>query len=579
MSTLPSTDLPSTDSASTSLETLAPTLADSLHPNRDFRLRRHRHLAISPLAAAAIASALAILGLATISSPILSLWSLWTTDPLKSIGMVVPALSFVLILRAWRRLGWEIGGSGFCWWGLALLVAIAVLVRLRDQTVLVLILSPQWSLYFPPNSLVVCLYGVGLVLLFGGPRLVRESLFPITLLLFSNPIPHVFNVWVDLPLQRASAHIARGFAMALGQPLSPDKLHLMFTPSFGMFIAPGCNGIRGAVTMGFIALVAGYLYRFRWSMHAAVVLGAIALGYLFNLLRLCVLVLFYMLALHVPSLQDHAENADYLIGAALFFLAVFLLYTVIQRLGRSPRTQQAETVAAQTPAPSLPASFYPRTAAMFVLAAIGLGLLIHTLTAPGASAAVLADERSMGQFPQTVGSYTLLRTWNENLLTGALLFHWAEYAPTAAPGTHIAIGISPVLGSHDTLICHSARGEDPLWHGQQSLKTEALEPVNFSTAFYNDGATQFLEATTLCNGASCGEYSTPAAHFGFVWSKPHPETLFSQDPQRPIPILVKAETIDTTLPATVARQQLSADVSAFLAGIDLDALTQPYRRH
>jgi exosortase J len=578
MSTLPSTDLPSTDSASTSLETLAPTLADPPHPNRDFSLRRHRHLAISPLAAAAIASALAILGLATISSPILSLWSLWTTDPLKSIGMVVPAVSFVLILRAWRRLGWEIDGSGACWWGLALLVTIAVLVRLRDQTVLVLILSPQWSLYFPPNSLVVFLYGVGLVLLFGGPRLVRESLFPLTLLLFSNPIPHVFNVWVDLPLQRASAHIARGFAMALGQPLSPDKLHLMFTPSFGMFIAPGCNGIRGAVTMGFIALVAGYLYRFRWSTHATVVLGAIALGYLFNLLRLCVLVLFYMLALHLPSLQDHAENADYLIGAALFFLAVFLLYTIIQRLGRSPRTQQAETVAAQTPAPSLPASFYPRTAAMFVLAAIGLGLLIHTLTAPGASAAVLADERSIGQFPQTAGSYTLLRTWNENLLTGALLFHWAEYAPTAAPGTHIAIGISPVLGSHDTLICHSARGEDPLWHGQQTLKTEAPEPVNFSTAFYNDGATQFIEATTLCNGASCGEYSTPSAHFGFVWSKPHPETLFSQDPQRPIPILVKAETIDTTLPANAARQQLSADVSAFLAGIDLDALTQPYRR-
>jgi len=519
-----------------------------------------------------IASTLAILGLATISSPILSLWSLWTTDPLKSIGMAVPVVSFVLILRVWRRIGWAMEGS---WWGLALLVATALLVRLRDQTVLVLILSPQWSLYFPPNSLVVCLYGVGLVLLFGGPRLVRESLFPLTLLLFLNPIPHVFNVWVDLPLQRASAHIARAFAMALGQPLSPDKLHLMFTPSFGMFIAPGCNGIRGAVTMGFIALVAGYLYRFRWSTHAAVVLGAITLGYVFNLFRLCVLVLFYVLALHIPSLQDHAENADYLIGAALFFLAVFLLYTVIQHLGRSSRGKPAEPVA-QTP--SLPASFYPRAAAMSILAAIGLGLLAHTLTASGASAAVLADERSMGPFPQTVGSYTLLRTWNENLLTGALLFHWAEYAPTAVPGTHIAIGISPVLGSHDTLICHSARGEDPLWHGQQSLKTEAQQPINFSTALYNDGATQFLEATTLCNGVSCGEYSTPSTHFGFVWSKPHPKTLFSQDPQRPIPILVKAETIDTTLPASAARQQLSAEVSAFLAGIDLDALTQPYRR-
>ena len=103
----------------------------------------------------------------------------------------------------------------------------------------------------------------GLALLFGGQGLVRAAWFPLALLVAVNPVPHVFNVYVDLPLQRASAHVARAFAMALGQPLSPDKLRLMFTPEFGMFIAPGCNGIRGAVTMGLIALVAGYLYRFK----------------------------------------------------------------------------------------------------------------------------------------------------------------------------------------------------------------------------------------------------------------------------------------------------------------------------
>src|SRR6202453_4574915 len=134
----------------------------------------------------------------------------------------------------------------------------------------------------PPHSLVAFAYGAGVVLLFGGPRLFRAALFPLVLLWFVNPIPHIFNVYVDLPLQRASAHVARGFAMALGQPLSPDKLRLMFTPDFGMFIAPGCNGIRGAVTMGLIALVAGYLYRFRWRAHAAVVLRAVLLGYGFH---------------------------------------------------------------------------------------------------------------------------------------------------------------------------------------------------------------------------------------------------------------------------------------------------------
>jgi exosortase J len=133
------------------------------------------------------------------------------------------------------------------------------------------------------------------------------------------------------------------------------------------------------------------------------------------------------------------------------------------------------------------------------------------------------------------------------------------------------------MGSHDTLICHSARGEDPLWRDQLTLPTVGNVAVNFSGSFFNDGATQYLEATTICNGGSCGEYSSDRAHFGLVYSKPTTQALFSQDPQRPIPILLRAETIDTTLPAELARQQLMTAMRSFLSSVDLDGLTQPYR--
>lgn len=539
-----------------------------------------RGVAISPQSAAACVAALAILGVATIWSSGVILWAMWTTDALKSIGMVIPVVSFLLILRAWRSLGWEMQGS---WWGFVLLLATAIVVKLREQSIMVLVLSPEWNLYIPPPSLVVFAYGIGLVLFFGGRRLVRASLFPLILLLFVNPIPHLFNVYVDLPLQRASAHIARGFAMALGQPLSPDKLRLMFTPEFGMFIAPGCNGIRGAVTMGLIALVAGYLYRFRWRAHALVVLGAVLLGYVFNFVRLCVLVLYYLLALKIPWLQDQAENADYLIGAGLFFIAVYLLYALIQRLGTRDAADPSQIEAGvlklpviSPPAPVVDPSFYLRAAALSVLVAVALVGVLAELTAPGPSAELRADETALGQFPDKVGSYTLARRWNETLLTGALLFHWAEYAPEGG-GTHIDIGVSPVLGSHDTLVCHSARGEDPIWHGQQGFST-GDGATNFSASFFNDGATQYLEATTLCNGTSCGEYSTTPGRIGIVYSRPHPESLLSQNAERPIPILLKAETIDTTLPADVARRQLSSDLTLFLGGVSLNSLTRPYRR-
>src|SRR5271168_402236 len=279
-----------------------------------------------------LAALIAVLGLSTIWSTVNALWALWTTDALKSIGVFVPLVSFVLGLRVWRSLGWEMEGS---WWGLVILVVTAVVVHVRDQSILVFVLSPQWSIYVPPHSLVVFAYGAGVVLLFGGTRLFRAALFPLVLLWFVNPIPHIFNVFVDLPLQRASAHVARAFAIALGQPLSPDQLRLMFTPDFGMFIAPGCNGIRGAVTMGFIAVVAGYVYRFRWYAHVAVVAGAILLGYVFNFARLCILVLYYIVALRIHWLRSRAEMGDYLIGACLFLLGTFLLFYVVRRLSES----------------------------------------------------------------------------------------------------------------------------------------------------------------------------------------------------------------------------------------------------
>jgi len=524
--------------------------------------------------AAVMAVLLAVLGLSTISTTAASLWGLWLDDALKSIGMFIPLVSLVLILRIWRSQRWQMNGT---WWGFVVLVVTAAIVHVRDQAVLVFVLSPKWSIYFPPHSLVAFAYVSGIVLLFGGTRLYRAALFPIVLIWFVNPIPHVFNVYVDLPLQRVSAHVARTFAIALGQQLSPDQLRLMFTPKFGMFIAPGCNGIRGAATMGFIALVAGYVYRFRWYAHAAVVAGAVMLGYVFNFARLCTLVLYYIVALHITWLQDKAEMGDYIIGACLFLVATILLFYAIRRLGENPGQIKPPAIENDSFAQVGSASIYARLAAMLLLAVVGwVGVARAYAHTRAYRAQAQADEKAMGQFPARLGGYTLVRTWNENLYTGPLVYHWAEYEPTDG-GAHISLGVSPVLGAHDTLICHSARGEDPLWAGQMTVPTAGNVPINFSGSFFNTGAVQYLEATTLCDRTSCGEYSTDRTHFGFLYSKPDPQSIFMQDPARPIPILLHVETTNTTLPVNVARAQLTADLTRFLASVDFKALTSSYR--
>jgi exosortase J len=332
--------------------------------------------------------------------------------------------------------------------------------------------------------------------------------------------------------------------------------------------------------MGFIALIAGYVYRFRWHAHAAVVAGAVLLGYVFNFARLCILVLYYLVALRFTWLQDRAEMGDYIIGACLFLLGTFLLFYVVRRLSESPGEIKPPAMTSATLDGSLTGhSFQLRFAAMLVLVLFsGYGVARAYVLANSDSYAAKRkmDQNAPGQFPARIGSYTLSRSWNENLFTGPLVFHWAQYVPDGG-GTPVSLGVSPSMGTHDTLICHSARGEDPLWRDQLTLPTVGNVAVSFSGSFFNDGATQYLEATTICNGVSCGEYTSDRAHFGFVYSKPTTQALFSQSPQRPIPILLKAETIDTTLPAEVARRQLMTAMRSFLSSVDLDGLTQPYR--
>jgi len=522
--------------------------------------------------AATLATLLSCLGIFSIFSTGVYLWSLWTTDPLKSIGGFVPIVSLVLILRVWRALGWEMRGT---YWGLLILIATIVLVHIRDHAILELILG-GWAVFLPPHSLVAFAYTAGLVLLFGGTRLFRAALFPVVLTWFVNPVPQTFNLVIDLPLQHASATIARGFAHALGQKLSPDQLRLMFTPDFGMFIAPGCNGIRGAITMGFIALIAGYVYRFRPRVLAMVTVGAVLLGYVFNLVRLCVLVLYYIVALHIPWLQSRAEMGDYIIGACLFFCATLLLFTVIRKANpagdlRPPRMPIQPGIQGVT----APASFYPRFLALLLVFAIGSVGYVRALAEAKHNNQAITDPNALGHFPQHLGDYTLRRSWNEYLVTGPLIFYWADYAP-ADGGPVVSVGISPVLGAHDTLLCHSARGEDWLWHGDIAFQTAAAE-TNFSGSFFNDGATQYLEATTLCTGGTCGQYNAVRKHFGLVYSRPDTQTLLTQSPTRPIPILLRTETLDTAMAPDLARAELTNNLRRFLAKANLSDFTQPYR--
>jgi exosortase J len=210
---------------------------------------------------------------------------------------------------------------------------------------------------------------------------------------------------------------------------------------------------------------------------------------------------------------------------------------------------------------------------MGLIALLGWVWVARAAAAARLSSATAAN-MTIDRFPRRLGGYTLVRSWTENLVTGPLAYIWAQYEP-AGGGTPVAIGLSPSLGWHDPLVCHIVRAEQPIWQGQLTVATAAAVPVDFNSAFYNDGETQYLEASTLCSNGACNESNTERTHFGFIYTHPDPKSLLGADPKQPIPVVVRAETLDSTLPSDVARSQLTKDLRAFLASVSLADLTSP----
>jgi exosortase J len=520
----------------------------------------------------ALASFCAAAGLLTIWPSVQSLYGIWTTDDLKSMGMVVPLVCYLLILRAWKSLGYETDGS---WWGFVVLAGSAGLMFLRDQMLLIVTINKNWLVQLPPLPLVAVIYAAGMVLLFGGPRLLKAAWFPVLFMWAVIPVPQTFSRLVDLPLQHASATVARAWAHALGQQLTQDKLRLMFTPEFGMFIAPGCNGIRGSITLGLAAIVVGYVYRFRWYVYAPIVVGAVLLGYLFNFLRLCLLVVYYKIALPYPWLQHHAKVADYVIGGCLFVCALALFFTVANKLRNDLDNTTAPAAAPSTPvtaARGLQNSYFLRVAAVLVMAAI---FGVDVLHEHRVEAARLATE-APATLPAHIGNFTLQRKWNETQF-GVLVYSWGDYAaPTenGVQGVHVMLGVSPQT-VHDAEVCHLARGEDPTWHGQIVAAT-AGGSVELTAATYNDGTTQELEASTVCDNGACRQYSQTSQHVTVIYARPHRGVPLQSDSTRPIPLMLKVESLDVLTPANIMEPRLQSELLTFLKDANLLTLTAPY---
>jgi exosortase J len=514
------------------------------------------------------------LGALGIAEALLDLWDVWTNDPLRSIGMLLVPAALILLVRVWRGCGWDSHGT---WWGMAALLIAFVMSSLRSRA--------EWNLYVGgakldllAPKLILCIFVSGVVLLFAGPRVWRRAWFPLALLLCAQPVPSIASRVLDLPLQNLSAHIARSFAAAIGfSPSNTELLRLMFTPSFGMFIAPGCDGLRGAVTLGYAALIAGYLKRVSIARWIGYVCGAVLLGYIFNLLRLCGLVVYYRIAVGHHALERIAKQADYAIGGCLILLASFLFLQVIMR-----KTEDGDGAPSSLPAAANGPAAAPRLSAAKSIAFAFAGLLFAL---PGAGA-IRSHQKSFAAkvndgaisaaqldalMPQQLGGYKRSRAWQEEA-NGRVAVESAAY--DMAGSDEIVLGVWLPPSAHSMHESWRARGEDPMTRGNLTFSTAGASPVPFDAAFYSDRVNDSFAGNAVCTPASCTvPQRLDRAHIEFTLRPAGVKTSGG----RSVSIFFRVETPHGEEEQAAVRQRLAAEAQRFLSTVDFLQLSREFQ--
>jgi exosortase J len=499
------------------------------------------------------------------------LWEIWTTDPLRSIGSIILPTSIALIIYAWRESGWELRGS---WWGLVP-VALSYAPLISASRLEFFGVVRGFRVNFIPSVWPIYFYATGILLLFAGVRVWRRAWFPLALLLCVQPVPEAFVRFLDLPMQAISAHIARSFASLLGfSPANGELLRLMFTPDFGMFIAPGCDGMRGAITLGYGALILGYLKRLSLLRWLSYVVGALVLGHLFNLIRLCVLVLYYRIAVGHTALEHAAKQADYVIGAFLFCTAALLFWIVFRKEGaRGALVNSNEALRADD---GKLTQWRAAALAIFVLVAMAPAVRAMQISYENFAWATRRGEINRAELnsriPTEVGAFKLVRVWQEHQAGTPVL----ETAAFERPGSgEIEIGIWLAPSDHSIQQSLMTHGEVPKSKALAQFDTAAGRAVQFNTAFYDDGITDTLVGDTYCSPSSCqsGRYRPKAGiHLAIVNTVDH-----TTRGKRVVPIFFKMQVPHSDSGSGNAYKDLSSECEDFLSHLDLTRLSQDFQ--
>jgi len=195
----------------------------------------------------------------------------WSTDEDVSHGFFVPPIAaFIAWQRRDRILALDYHPA---WWGLGVMAWAALQGYVGTLGA---------ELFLQRSSFLIAL--LGLLLVMGGTRLVRELIFPLLLLLFMIPIPAVIYNQITFPLQLFASQVAEFSLGLIGIPVLRDG-NILELASQKLSVVEACSGIRSLLSLTFLSLVYSYFFDKRVWMRWALFFATIPIASLANSAR------------------------------------------------------------------------------------------------------------------------------------------------------------------------------------------------------------------------------------------------------------------------------------------------------
>jgi len=238
-----------------------------------------------------------------------SLVGAWASSDDYSHGFFILPLSLFILWKNRELLQLKLE-SGH-WSGLILALS-SLLVYLFSIYAEVLTLSSV--------SMIFCLAGAVLYLF--GAGVLRQCLFPLTLLLFMIPVPSQIYSELTIPLQLLVSKVTVMLVSFCGVPVLREG-NVIQLPQHTLQVVQACSGLRSIMTLLTLGAVMGYFSLhsnlLRWILFSLAIPIAIAV----NILRVMIMVL----AIYLYSLDLTEGTLHTMFGLFVFCAALVLFFS------------------------------------------------------------------------------------------------------------------------------------------------------------------------------------------------------------------------------------------------------------